>query len=206
MSLQPHLLVCLCSSSSIHLHQQPQSPSLACYISIPRSLFPISYDLDTALSTLNCRSVHLHMSPSICPVLYMYLQQLSISPSALSISTELFQSSSLGLYTSISLSTFLKSPTSISSSPTPHLQLCSSPCSFSQQEAGRRAIQGLGLHSVSVDSAGGESGQAGGGRGANHKRQASPRPTLSWHFGRVEWHGEMIQFKLVWERMRLLKY
>lgn len=118
MSLQPHLLVCLCSSSSIHLHQQPQSPSLACYISIPRSLFPISYDLDTALSILNCRSVHLHMSPSICPVLYMFLQQLSTSPSALSISTELFQSSSLGLYTSISLSTFLKSPTSICSSPT----------------------------------------------------------------------------------------
>lgn len=92
MSLQPHLLVCLCSSNSIHLHQQPQSPSLACYISIPRSLFPISYDLDTALSTLNCPSPHvsIHMSSS-----------LYVSPAALYISI-----STVDLYGALSILIF----------------------------------------------------------------------------------------------------
>lgn len=89
------------------------------------------------------------------------------------------------------MSTFLNFSFQLSTPLPPHLQLCSSPSSFSQQEAGRRATRGLRLHSVSVDSAGGEAGQAGGGESQEEGLAKTHSLLAFWHGG-VAWRNDPI--------------
>lgn len=184
LHLQLHSSLC----SSISLFSVPSSICLVCFSFHLPIFLSMLFHFQPAVSIIHCSPVHLHPSLSSGLALGMFLQ-IDTSPSALQIFVELFQSPPSACYNSSS--TLLKLQLLFPVlDPLPPM-LCSSPCSFSQQEASRRASRGLGLHSVSEDSAGGEPGQARGGE-SQEAGLAKTHTLLAFWQGGVAWRNDPI--------------